>query len=78
MGLAKRVKELELEITDLKQTIIFLKEQSEKTRQTLCEIKEELLSTKDYQKEIIAQNKKSEEDRTILLREYLHGSETEE
>lgn len=77
MGLIKRVKELEKELAELKQKIIFLEEKSVKNEHKIDFVNNRIDGLNDYQKEIIEQNKKSQEDRTILLREYLNGGEEE-
>jgi len=92
MGLLKRLKSLEQKTTDLEMTVnnqsnalLSSKELLDKQRETIMELREritsletELKKSTDYQKEIIEQNKKSQEDRTIILREYLASPDVDD
>lgn len=78
MGLIKRIRVLESEVQYLNEQLNFLRQTSEKNERKIASIDERISSVSDSQKEIIEQNKKSQEDRTILLREYLNGGEEEE
>ena len=78
MGLIKRIRVLESEVQYLNEQLNFLRQTSEKNERKIASIDERISSVSDSQKEIIEQNKKSQEDRTILLREYLNGGEDEE